>query len=241
MRRLAAAGGNWDGKLAIEIAAGDGVGIGFDFGDGSCGEQLAAELARAGAEVEQIISGADDVGVVLDDENRIAEVAQLFEDANQLGGVAGMEADGWLVENIERADEARAERGCELNALRFAAGERGGEAVEGEVVEADGVEEMQALPDLGEDAAGDLMLRWREFEFAEELVGGADGHCRGFADVLAAHSHGSSLGAEALAFAVGAGSVAAIFAEHDADVELVFLALHAARRNRERRETRRCR
>ena len=60
--------------------------------------------------------------------------------------------------------ELRAERGGKLNALRFAAGERRGEAVEREVVESDGVEEVQALLDLVQDASGDLFLHGRELE-----------------------------------------------------------------------------
>jgi hypothetical protein len=41
---------------------------------------------------------------VLDDEDRVAEVAEVFHDADELGGVAGVEADGRLVEHVERAD-----------------------------------------------------------------------------------------------------------------------------------------
>ncbi len=43
---------------------------------------------------------------------------------------------------------------------------------------------------------------------------------------LLADAHSAGFGAQALAFALGAERVAAILAEHDADVELVLLALH---------------
>ena len=43
----------------------------------------------------------------------------------------------------------------EADALAFAAGEGGGAAVEGEVAEADGVEEFEALDDLALEAVGD--------------------------------------------------------------------------------------
>ena len=158
--------------------------VGGDFGDGAGGEDVAAEFARAGAEVEEVVGGADDVGVVLDDEDGVAEVAQGVEDADELGGVARMQADGGLVEYIERADEARAERCGELDALRFAAGERGGEAVEGEVVEADLDEEVDALADLFEDFAGDLGLRGGELQVVEEGLGGGDGEGGDFADIF---------------------------------------------------------
>ena len=72
---------------------------------------MAAEFAGAGAEVEEVVGGADDVGVVLDDEDGVAEVAEVLHDADELGGVAGVEADAGLVEDVEGADEARAERG----------------------------------------------------------------------------------------------------------------------------------
>src|SRR5215469_7431844 len=107
-----------DGDLGAtgEVFARDGVWVVADFGDGACGEELAAEFAGAGAEVEETVGGADDVGVMLDDEDGIAEVAELFHDADELGGVARVEANGGLVEHVERADETRTERGGELNA-----------------------------------------------------------------------------------------------------------------------------
>ena len=147
-----------DGEAAGQIFSRYGPRVGGDFRDRAGGKELAAELAGAGAEVEQVVGGADDVGVVLDDEDGVAEVAELVEDADELGGVAGVEADGGLVEDIERADQAGAERCGELDALGFAAGERGREAVEGEVVEADLVEEMDALADLFEDLADGFHL-----------------------------------------------------------------------------------
>ena len=72
-----------------------------------------------------------------------------------------MEADGGFVEDVEDAAQARADLGGEADALAFAAGERGGGAVEREVVEADGVEEFEALDDLALEAVGDDASRGR--------------------------------------------------------------------------------
>jgi hypothetical protein len=94
---LAAVARDGDGEAAGEILSGDGVGVGGDFGNGARGEDVAAKLARAGTEVEEMVGGADDAGVVLDDEDGVAEIAQGVEDADELGGVSGMEADGGLV------------------------------------------------------------------------------------------------------------------------------------------------
>ena len=86
--------------------------------------QLAAILARAGTKIEQMIGGAQHVGVVLDDKDGVAQVAQLFENVNQPRRVARVQADGRLVEHVERAHQPRTQRSGQLNALRLAAGER---------------------------------------------------------------------------------------------------------------------
>src|SRR5580658_10270035 len=101
--------GNGDLRAAREVFAGDGVRVVADLVDCACSEQLAAELAGAGAEIEEVVGSADDVRVMLDDEDGVAEIAELFHDADELGGVACVQADGGFVEDVERADEARAE------------------------------------------------------------------------------------------------------------------------------------
>ncbi len=133
----------------------------------SAGEkQFAAKFAGAGAEIEDAVGGLDGVRVVFDDENGVAEIAKGFEDVDEALGVARMKTDGRLVENIERADQMGAERGGQLDALRFAAGERGGEAVESEVIEADFIEELQAGANFFEDFIGDFGLRLRQLQLA---------------------------------------------------------------------------
>ena len=112
-------------------------------------------LARARAQVDDVVGGAHHVGIVLHHHDGVAQFAQFFEDADQAAGVAAVQPDGRLVEHVAGAHQPRAEAGGELDALRFAAGERGGEAVEREVFEAHVVQELQALPDLDQDLVGD--------------------------------------------------------------------------------------
>ena len=64
-----------------------------------------------------------------------------------------MEADRRLVEHVEGAGEAGAERGGEVDALRLAARERARLAVEGQVVEPDPVEHLDPLGELVEQVA----------------------------------------------------------------------------------------
>ena len=151
--------GNGDAQFAAEIAAGDGFRLSKHGVVGAREEQLAAEFAGARTEIDDGVGGFDRVGIVFDDENGVAEIAQGLEDVDQALRVARMQADGRLVENVERADEMRAERSGQLDALRLAARKRGGEAVEREVVEADFVEKLQAGADFVENFVGDFRLR----------------------------------------------------------------------------------
>ena len=104
--------------------------------------EIAAKFAGMDADVDNVIGGAHRFFVVLDDEHRVADVAQVFEDLDQPGIVARMQADARLVENVKRADEQRAEICRELYPLSLAAGKRRRETAERQVIEADLDEEF---------------------------------------------------------------------------------------------------
>ena len=86
--------------------------------------------------------------VVLDDEHRVALVAELPEDVDEPLIVAGVEADGRLVEHVERAHERRPQRRGEVDPLRFAAGERGRQPIERQVIQSHVAQERQPAADL---------------------------------------------------------------------------------------------
>ena len=67
-----------DRLLAAQIRAGDAAAFFGDFVRRAGGDDLAAEAAGAGAEVEQAVGAGDHFAIVLDDEQRVAEVAQSF-------------------------------------------------------------------------------------------------------------------------------------------------------------------
>ena len=110
--------------------------------------------------------------VVLDDEHGVAEVAQPLERPDQPPVVALVEPDRRLVEDVEHADELRADLRREPEALRLAARERPRRAVEVQVADADVVEERQPLADLLQDASPDQLLGRRQLELVEEAERG---------------------------------------------------------------------
>ena len=151
-------------------------------------DDLAAVLARAGADVDDVVGDPDGLLVVLDDDHRVAEVAQADQRVDEALVVALVQADRRLVEHVEHADEAAADLGREPDALRLAAGERGRRAVEGEVVEADVEQELQPRVDLLQDPLGDQAVALGQLERPEERRRVADRQVADLGDVAGRRS-----------------------------------------------------
>ncbi len=156
--RLPADGGRGDEADAGQELAGEGGRVRHHLFRRALRHHVAAVDAGGGADVHHVVGGADGVLVVLHHDDGVAEVAEVLQRLQQAGVVALVEADRRLVQHVEHAGEAGADLRGKADALALAAGKGGGGAGEGEVVEADVVEELQALADLLEDAAGDLVL-----------------------------------------------------------------------------------
>ncbi len=186
--------------------AGDRLRVARDLRGRALGDDVAAVLARARPHVDEPVGGAHHLLVVLDDEHGVAEVAQPLERADQPVVVALVEPDRRLVEDVEDADELRADLRREAEPLRFAAGERQRRAVERQVADADVVEEGQPLADLLDDPRADQLLDLGQLERFEELERPRNGHLRELVDVEVADGDGEHLGLEPRAVARGAGA-----------------------------------
>ena len=193
-----------DFDFSSEVLAGDGRWIVHYLLGGAVGDEVAAVFSGARAEVEDVVGFADGVFVVLDDEDGVAEVAEVFEGVDEALVVALVEADGGLVEDVEDAAEAGADLRCEADALAFAAGESGGGAVEGEVAEADGVEEFEAFDDLALEAVRDDAVAASEVHLLGCGESALEWQRSEVGDARAVHGDGEGFGAEAAAFADGA-------------------------------------
>ena len=91
------------------------------------------------------------------------------ERAQQAGVVALVQADRRFVQDVHDAHEARADLAGEADALRLAAGEGLGAAVEGQVVEPHVHQEAEPGADLLDDLLGDRSARAFQFEAGEIL------------------------------------------------------------------------
>ena len=93
------------------------------------------------------------------------------EGVQQPLGVARVQADGGLVQDVAHALQIGAELGGNPDALGLAAGEGRRGPVQAQVFEAHLFEEIQPCADLREDVAGDLGLAAGELESAKQLGG----------------------------------------------------------------------
>ena len=107
--------------LAGEVAAGERLGVAHDLLWRARRDDVPAVLARAGAEVDEVVGGAHHRLVVLDDEHGVAEVAEARERADEALVVDGVEADRRLVADVEHAHQRRADLRRQPDALPLAA------------------------------------------------------------------------------------------------------------------------
>ena len=82
---------------------------------------LSATSTCIGADVNEKVGGPQDVFIMFDDDNRVANLFQRFQHANEAFCVTAVQADAGLVEDIERSDQAAAQRRGEVDALAFSA------------------------------------------------------------------------------------------------------------------------
>lgn len=211
-----------DGARAAQVLAGERLRVGLHRLRRALRHHLAAVLAGARAHVDHPIGAADHVLVVLDHDDAVAQVAQVLQGADQPVVVALVQADGWLVQHIHDAGQARADLAGQPDALGFAARDRIGAAIQRQVVQADIVQEAETGLDLAHDALRDLLLGAGQLQLAEPVQAHRQRHALDLEDRLAmafalarlaADQHVARLGTQARAAAVRAGLDVAVLAQ----------------------------
>ena len=165
LERFAVAGAalrrHFDLAQADEVLAGEARRVAHHLVGRAFGDDFAAVDAGAGAHVDDVVGGADGVFVVLDDDDRVAEIAQAAQRFEQALVVALMQADRRFVEHVEHARQARTDLRGEADALALAARQGARVARQRQIFEADVVEKAQAVADLFQDARRRSRVAWR--------------------------------------------------------------------------------
>ena len=124
---------------------------------------------------------------MFDHDDRVAEVAQIHQRVEEPLVVPLVQTDRRFIEDVHDADQARADLTRQADALGLAAGQGVRAAVQGQVAEADVVQESQPVADFLDDLGGDLPAPAGEFELAAELQGARDRQGRDLRNAAAVH------------------------------------------------------
>ena len=109
-------------KRARQILAGQAFLGGDDFLRCAFGNHFAAMNTGTGANIDNMVGGHNGFLIMLNHDNRIAEVAQARQRIQQARIIALMQTNTRLVENVKNAGKARADLRGETNTLAFTAG-----------------------------------------------------------------------------------------------------------------------
>ena len=141
---------------AREVPAGDRRGLRHDVVDRSPGHHLSALHARPRPHVDDPVRLAYRTFVVLDHDDRIAEIAQPQQGVEQPAVVPLVQPDGRLVQNVHHSHEPGSDLTREPDAPPLAPGQRVGGSIEGEIVEPHVDEEIEPLGDLVHEPSRNL-------------------------------------------------------------------------------------
>ena len=121
-----------------------------------------AAAAALGAKVDDIVSTLNDVEIVFDDDDRVTRIDKLVQDLDQAVDIRDVQAGGRLIEDIDSLPGVAAGQFIgQLDALRFAAGQRRGGLAQLDITEADFLQSLQFagnFRDVGEENAGFLQV-----------------------------------------------------------------------------------
>ena len=140
---------------------------------------------------------------MLDDDHRVARVAQLLETADQPLVVALVQSDRGFVEDVEHVDEFRADLRGEADALALAARQRARRARQRKIPQPHVHQEAQAFTNLLDDLLSDLPLLFGHLPLnrGHPLRKFRNGHGRDLGDILAGDAELQGLLLEARAAA----------------------------------------
>src|SRR6185295_1423802 len=154
-----------------QVLAGQRMRRATDLFGRSLRDDLSAVLTSPRTHVDDVICRQDRVGVVFDDDHAVAQIAQVLQGRQQPVVVALVQSDRRLVEHVHDAGQSRAYLRGEPDALRLAAGQRLGRAIERQVIEPDVVQELQPADDFLDNLVGDRLPLSFELQRLEKLAG----------------------------------------------------------------------
>ena len=169
-----------------------------------CAMMLPAMCSCPRSHIDNMVGRRHGLCVVLDDNDRIAEIAQSNERLQQPTIIALMKPDRRLVQNVEDTDESRPDLRGEPNALPLTARQRGGGAIQRQIIQADVIEKAQPFANFLQDPLRDESLSFGQFQGFKKVSRRPNRKPRHIGDRLLIDFHRQTFRFEARAMADGA-------------------------------------
>src|SRR2546427_9511459 len=119
---LATCRGQLYAEVVRKITTGERTGHFLNLGVGSGADNLAAIFPGPRSQIQNTVGGPHDIRIVLDNQDRVSQIAQVVQDLNQAMSVTAMKSNGGLIQHIECSYQAGTQRRGQLDALRLAPG-----------------------------------------------------------------------------------------------------------------------
>ena len=216
-------GGDGDLQLPAQILASERPAATEQLGEVPGENHLSSLLPRTGPHVDDAVRRTDHGGLVLHHQDGIAHVPQALEDLDQPGVVPRMQANGGLIQDVERPHQGGAQGGGQLNPLRLAPGQGRRQPVQRQVLQSDPVQKSKAHAQLLQDPMGHAGLIGGQPQIPEEFPGVAHRHGGDLSDFLSRDPDGPGLGTQPGPVAAQASGVPAVATQENAHIELVLL------------------
>ena len=111
-----------DCELTGQVFAGEGTIVFLDRLRTALRYYEAAMFTGARSHIDDIIGKQYGILVMFDDDDAVAQIAQMFERIQQTAVIALMQPDGRFIQNVHDAGQAGADLAGEADTLRFTAG-----------------------------------------------------------------------------------------------------------------------
>src|SRR5687767_10758299 len=112
---------NWDFPFAADVQTRYGVAIARHIVCRTARYHNSAMRARAGAKIDNVIRATNSFLIVLNNQDRVAQIAQRGQRIQQTPVVARMQTDRRLVQNVQHAAKLRSNLRRQTDSLTFAA------------------------------------------------------------------------------------------------------------------------
>src|SRR6218665_794876 len=187
------------------MRVGEQIGIAAGVHDG------ATVNARAGANIDDPIGGADGVFIVFNHNEGVPQVPQREQCFNKAAVIALVQADTRLVEHVEHTGQARADLGGESNTLRLTTRKGTRCPSQIQVAEANPNKEVEPHFDLAQHLRGYSLFTLGELKRVHEVAGVVQAHEADIRPAGAVDEEGKHFGFQSFSAAARAGYFAQVF------------------------------